>query len=64
MHQMDSAAVARGNTTRGATGLQLVGLHGHPQPLPIVDLDPEDVDTRNIEHHIDSGAPAPQSHIE
>jgi hypothetical protein len=56
---MDSAAVARGDhTTRGAAGLQLVGLHGHHQPLPIVNLHPDDVDTRNIEHHIGSGAPA------
>jgi len=66
MHQMDTAAVAGGDhTTRGAAGLQLVGLHGHHQPLPIIDLHPEDVDTSNIEHHIGSGAQrAPKPHIE
>ena len=51
------------NTTRGAAGLQLIALHGHHQPLPILDLNFEDMDTGNIEHDIGLGPRARQSYI-
>lgn len=38
--------------------LQLTGLHGQHQPLPVVDLNVEDVQLGNVENCIGPGAPA------
>ena len=42
----------------GQPWLQLAGLDGEHQPLPVVDLDVEDVHAGNIEDRIGPGAPA------
>src|SRR5215213_9818467 len=56
---MNSAAVAnREHTAAGATVLDLVGLHGEHQTVPLVDHDGEDVHPWNVEHSVGPGAPA------